>query len=113
MSSVYVVVAIAFGVAGVAWLFAAARPGTARKLWKPGDTVLTIFRLSLGAVTVYVLLTAGGLVFFVGLAAVFFGGLHLYFTRPDKDLPRIGIPGPIRAFMGIMSSIERMLFGTR
>lgn len=110
--SVYTVLAIAFGVAGVAWLVAAARPGTARKLWKPGDTALMIFRLLLGAATIYVLLTAGGIAFGLGLVAAFFGGLHLYFTRPDRDLPRVGMPGPIRAFMKIMSSIERMLFRT-
>lgn len=110
--SVYAVFGIAFAVAGLAWLFAAKSPGTARRLWKPGDTALTIFRLAIGALTVYVLLTAGGFVFFLGLVAAFFGGLHLYFTRPDESLPRAGLPGPIRWFMRGMNTIERLLFGT-
>lgn len=110
---VYATIAIAFGVAGLAWLAAASRPGTFRKIWKPGDTALMIGRLLIGTMTVYVLLTAGGIAWWFGLAAAAFGGLHLFYTRPDKELPRFGLPGPLRWFMGLMNRLERMLIGGR
>lgn len=91
----YEILLIAFGVAGLAWLFASSRTGTARKLWSPGDTALTIARLTIGTLTVYVLLTAGGIAGILGIIAAFFGGLHLYFTRPDKDLG-ISTPRPLK-----------------
>lgn len=107
----YGVFLIAFGVAGLAWLFAGWSPSTARKLWSPVNSGMTAFRLGVGALTLYVLLTAGGIAAILGLVAAFFAGLHLYYTRPDRDLPHFGIPGPFRWFMSLMDRIERLLIG--
>jgi FtsH-binding integral membrane protein len=110
MAFPYEVFLIAFGVAGVAWLFAARNPRAARALWAPGDRLLLVFRLAIGGLTIYVLLTAGGIAWFLGLAAAFFGGLHLYFRRPDEDLG-FGTPFFIRPFAKLMNRLERLLFG--
>lgn len=104
------IVLIAFGVAGIAWLFAGSRTSTARTLWSPGDKVLTIFRLLLGTLTVYVLLSAGGFARILGLIGAFFGGLHLYFTRPDNDLGW-ATPWPIKAVTYPFSKLEKLLIG--
>lgn len=107
----YEIFLIAFGVAGLAWIFASSWTGAARKIWSPTDTALTIGRLTIGTLTVYVLLTAGGIAAILGVVAAFFGGLHLFFTRPDEELPRFGLPGPIRFFTGIMDRLEKLLIG--
>jgi hypothetical protein len=109
--TMYEIFAAAFGVAGLAWIFASSSTSTARKMWKPGDTALMIGRLLIGLLTIYVLLTAGGIAVVLGLLAAFFGGLHLYFTRPDEDLPRFGTPAPIRWFSSVMDRLERLLVG--
>jgi len=106
----YEIALIAFGVAGVAWLFAARNPKAARALWAPGDKLLLAFRLALGIVTVWVLLTAGGFAWFLGVAAAFFGGLHLYFRRPDRDLG-LETPGVLRPVTGVFRRLERLLVG--
>lgn len=106
----YEIILIAIGVFGLAWLFASSRESTARKLWKPGDTALMVGRLIIGGLTVYVLLSAGGIAFFIGVLAAFFGGLHLYFTRPDRDVPQWG---PIGWLTSLPTRMKRALVGGR
>lgn len=108
----YELILIAVGVMGLAWLFASSRTSTARTIWSPGDKALTVFRLILGGLTVYVLLTAGGIATILGLLAAFFGGLHLYFTRPDEDLG-VGMPRPLRWVGNKLGRLERLLVGGR
>lgn len=107
----YEIILIAIGVAGLAWLFASSRESTARTLWRPGDQALMVFRLLIGGLTIYVLLTAGGIATVLGVIAAFFAGLHLYFSRPEDDVGRLGFP--LRWFSATMSKIEGLLVGGR
>lgn len=109
---VYALIGIAIGVAGLAFLFASQRPGLARKIWTPGNQAFTAFRYGIALLTLYVLLTAGGIAFWLGLAGAAFAGIHLYFTKKGESGDG-SMPAVLRPFAAVWRSISGMLFGTR
>lgn len=105
---------IAAGVFGLVWLFASNYTGVARSIWSPIAKLSLAGRIIMVSLSIYVLLTAGGIAAVFGLLALGFAALHAFFTRPDQDLGmynRRMIPRPFRWVLAKIQGLEKMLFG--
>lgn len=109
------VILLAFGVFGITWLFASNYTGAARAVWSPVAKLSLAFRIIIGTLSIWVMLSAGGIARIFGLIALVFAALHSFFTRPDQDLGmynRDMVPRPFRWILGKIASLEKMLFRT-
>lgn len=114
MSSIGVIL-LAVGVFGLTWLFASNYTGAAKAVWSPIAKLSLAFRIIIGGLSIWVMLTAGGIARLFGLIALVFAALHSYFTRPDQDLGMYNsemIPRPFRWLLGKITALEKMLFRT-
>jgi hypothetical protein len=109
--SAYGIILIAVGVVALTWLFASTYTGTAKSIWSPIAKVGLTGRLLVAVLTVYVLLTAGGIGTVAGVALIAVLTLHFYFDRPDDEIG-VGLPGPLRRVTKAANRLSKSLFGT-
>jgi hypothetical protein len=109
----YALIFILIGVAGLTWVFAATYTDTASSINEIVSRFSGAIRVGIALLTLYVMLTAGGIVFALGLGVFAAGILQLYFNRDGDSAAhtRDYLPSPIRWTSRRLNSAKKMLLG--